>query len=184
MTTKAVMTAEQALRELVAGNQRFFATSQQYPRQTVARRREIARIQTPFAVILSCSDSRVPPELLFDQGLGDLYVVRCAGHVVDTSALGSLEHAVTLLGVPLILVLGHSGCGAVTAAVQGDPVEGAFGALLAGVAPAVALARTQSGNLLNNAIRAHLALTIAGLKRSPALGALASVGKLRISGAI
>ena len=121
------LTADQALQRLKDGNRKFMADA---PDQTAAaaqmdnprlnheRRLEIAQGQTPFAVLVSCSDSRVPPELLFGRGLGELFIVRNAGNTVDTVALGSIEYAVAQLGVPLVLVLGHERCGAVDAALS------------------------------------------------------------------
>ncbi len=110
--------AADALERLQQGNQRFVAGAPRYPHTELKWRREIEQVQKPIATILSCSDSRVPPELLFDQGFGDLFVIRVAGHVIDPSTLGSLQYALVHLHTPLFLVLGHERCGAVTAAVQ------------------------------------------------------------------
>lgn len=110
--------ALEALARLQQGNQRFVSGKPRYPHTELKWRREIEQVQKPIATILSCSDSRVPPELLFDQGFGDLFVIRVAGHVIDPSTLGSLQYALVHLHTPLFLVLGHERCGAVTAAVQ------------------------------------------------------------------
>jgi len=112
------MTAEAALARLREGNERFVAGKSRHPHAETAWRKDLEQTQRPFATVLSCSDSRVPPELLFDQGFGDLFVIRVAGHVIDPSTLGSLQYALVHLKTPLFLVLGHERCGAVTAAVQ------------------------------------------------------------------
>lgn len=116
-------------RLLVAGNERFVAGRQAHPHQTVAWRQSLVTAQHPFACVLGCADSRVPPELLFDRGLGDLFTVRAIGEVLDDAVVGSIEYAVEHLAVPLVVVLGHTGCGAVRAAIDllagGGPVTGA-----------------------------------------------------------
>ena len=115
--------ADAALAKLIAGNRRYVQHRQQYPDQSLPHRKELVSGQHPFAVILGCADSRVPPELLFDQGLGDLFVIRVAGNLVDDVVLGSIEYAVEHLGTKLIMVLGHEKCGAVSAAVEGGTVR-------------------------------------------------------------
>lgn len=110
--------ADAALARLLAGNERFLSGSARHPHTETSWRRGLEESQKPFATIISCSDSRVPPELLFDQGFGDLFVIRVAGQVIATSTVGSLEYALLHLKTPLVLVLGHEKCGAVTAAVQ------------------------------------------------------------------
>lgn len=108
------MTAWKALKE---GNDRFVEGQPEHPSQSVAHRASLAAAQKPTAVVFGCADSRVAAEIIFDQGLGDMFVVRTAGHVVDSAVLGSIEYAVTVLNVPLIVVLGHDSCGAVGAAL-------------------------------------------------------------------
>ena len=108
----------QALQELTAGNGRFVRGEMLHPSQGIDRRAEISAAQEPFAVIFGCSDSRVAAEIIFDQGLGDLFVVRTAGHVLDTTVIGSIEYGVEVLGTPLVIVLGHDYCGAVAAATE------------------------------------------------------------------
>ncbi|WP_312871030.1 carbonic anhydrase [Streptomyces lonarensis] len=117
-TTPATVTPNQALKRLVAGNNRWRAGNQQHPNETPARRLEAVSGQQPFALILACIDSRVPPELVFDQGLGDLMVIRSAGCVLDSAVIGSLKYGVLELGIPLLVALGHQHCGAVKAAIQ------------------------------------------------------------------
>ena len=107
------------------------------PNQGVERRKELVEGQHPFAIILCCSDSRVPPEVIFDQGLGDLFIVRTAGNVFDNIALGSIEYAVEHLEVPLLVVLGHGQCGAVTATVEGGHAPGHISNVVEAIQPAV-----------------------------------------------
>jgi len=107
-----------AWRSLREGNDRFVSGAREHPNQDVDRRTELTAGQNPFAVVFGCSDSRVAAEIVFDRGLGDLFVVRTAGHVVDSGVLGSLEFGVSVLGTPLVVVLGHDHCGAVMATLQ------------------------------------------------------------------
>jgi carbonic anhydrase len=118
------------LQQLIDGNNRYVAGKAMHPRQTRKARAEVARGQKPFAVILSCADSRVPPEILFDQGLGDLFVVRIAGNIATPEAIGSIEFAVKKFGAHFIMVLGHERCGAVEAAQQGQAVPGHIGSVV------------------------------------------------------
>lgn len=123
-----------AWRRLTGGNARFVAGNQQHPHQQVEWRQRLAEGQQPFACVLGCADSRVPPELVFDQGFGDLFTIRTAGQVLDNSVIGSVEYAVEHLGVRLIVVLGHESCGAVSAAVelvnQGAELSGSVSTLV------------------------------------------------------
>jgi carbonic anhydrase len=132
---------ELALRRLLAGNRRFLAGRPAHPRQDLRRVRAVSSGQAPLAMSLGCADSRVPPETLFDQGIGDLFDQRVAGHVVDDSVLGSIEYAAEHLGVPLLLVLGHGGCGAVAATVashrSGQNPGGHVAAIVDAIRPAV-----------------------------------------------
>ncbi|MFI5372359.1 MAG: carbonic anhydrase, partial [Candidatus Eisenbacteria bacterium] len=113
----------EGLQRLIEGNQRFVAGTSKHPNQSRARRDELAASQHPFATILGCSDSRVPAEMVFDQGFGDLFVIRVAGNIVAPDDLGSIEYASHHLGVPLIVVLGHEGCGGVVSALLSDSVR-------------------------------------------------------------
>jgi carbonic anhydrase len=136
-----VTPSELALRRLLAGNQRFLAGRPAHPRQDLRRVVEVSSGQNPMAMSLGCADSRVPPETLLDQGIGDLFDQRVAGNVVDTSVLGSIEYAAEHLRVPLMLVLGHSGCGAVAATVAshrtGENPGGHVAAIVEAIRPAV-----------------------------------------------
>ncbi len=133
--------AKEALKRLKEGNQRFVEERVIRPNQTYERMMRVSEGQHPFASILSCSDSRVLPEMLFDQGLGDLFVVRIVGNVADTDEIGSLEYGTGHLGSQLIVVLGHSKCGAVTAVANGSSMGGHIPALVDNIIPAVKKAR-------------------------------------------
>ena len=130
-------TARQALTQLEKGNKRYVADELTHQLQDVRRRGELKNGQWPWAIVLSCADSRVIPELIFDAGIGELFVVRVAGNVANTSSLASIEYAVHVLGVKLIVVLGHEGCGAVKAALDGDDLGYNLNHLLAHIKPAV-----------------------------------------------
>ncbi len=148
--------ASSVLADLQAGNERFCSGRAAGPRRGAADRIVCVAAQSPKAAVLSCSDSRVPPEILFDQGLGDLFVVRTAGHVVDRGALGSLEYAVEHLHVPVVVVLGHSRCGAVTAAVAGRAACGHVGWVVDAIRPAVAATAAAAGDPVDRAARGHV----------------------------
>ncbi len=178
------ITPGEALQRLMEGNRRYAAGNFLHPDQDPARRIELAEAQHPFAVILSCSDSRVPPEIIFDRGLGDLYVIRVAGHVADDIVLGSIEHAVEYLGVPLVMVLGHKNCGAVTATVQGHDAGGHFASLIKAIRPAVDKVKRQPTALLENAIRANVQMVAAQIRVSqPVLAKRVLEDTLRVVGA-
>lgn len=179
------MQPNQALNKLLEGNARYVSGKTQGPNRSVARRTEQAKGQRPFAIVIACSDSRVPPEILFDQGIGDIFVIRTAGNVVDDIALGSIEYAVEHLGANLIVVLGHKSCGAVTAAVAGGTAPGHVGSIVAKITPAVEKARAkQGGDLVDNAIRANIkevGQTVRGSE--PILRELMDDGAVRVVGA-
>jgi carbonic anhydrase len=151
--------ASAAIKRLEEGNQRFVRAQLQHPAQDLGSRRRLVRSQQPFAVILTCSDSRVPPELVFDQGLGDLFAVRVAGNIIDAAVLGSIEYAVRQLSTPLIMVMGHQGCGAVSTTLESilhnTTPHDDIGRLVNAIAPAVAVARQRPGDLLDNTVRAN-----------------------------
>jgi carbonic anhydrase len=178
---------DQALQQLLAGNQRYVEAHLSHPHLTTERRTEVARGQHPFAMVFSCVDSRVPPELVFDQGLGDLFVIRTAGHVLDQAAFGSIEFGTAALGIQLLVVLGHEQCGAVAATIAAldkrTAAPGHIGALVTGLTPAVEQARAQAGDLVHNAVRANVALTVRTLATSPILSQAMAQGQLKIVGA-
>ncbi len=180
-----VPSADAVLRELKAGNDHHVAKHYQHPHQSADRQRELSSGQHPHATILSCADSRVAPEIVFDQGLGDLFDVRVAGNVAGDSELASIEYAVAHLHTPLVVVMGHQRCGAVTAAAEAGEAEGHLPALLAMIRPAVDKARTQPGDLVDNAVRLNVENVVRQLRASaPVLEPLVSGGKLRIVGAV
>lgn len=156
----APLTPENVLEALISGNQRFIAHKALHPHQSGARLQEIAQGQHPIATVLSCADSRVPAELLFDTGLGDIFNVRVAGNIVTPEILGSVEYAVELLGTPLLMVLGHERCGAVTAAVQNESVPGHIADFLDEIQPAVAQVKEMPGDAIDNAVRANVQFQI------------------------
>lgn len=146
------LSADTALARLLEGNQRYLRHKERHPDQSRARQQELVEGQHPFAVILGCADSRVPPELLFDQGLGDLFVIRVAGNIVDDAILGSIEYAFLHLGTKLILVLGHEKCGAVSAAVEGGEAAGHLTALVAAIQPSVSATANAPGDKIHNCV--------------------------------
>jgi carbonic anhydrase len=155
-----------------------------HPNQSPARREEVACEQQPFAAILGCADSRVPPEIIFDQGLGDLFTVRVAGNVVNAATLGSLEYAVHELGVGLIVVLGHGSCGAVRAALSGHAGAGQISSLLASIQLAVQLSSGAPGDPVERAVRANVATVVRQLRSAaPILAPLVAARRLTIEGA-
>lgn len=170
-----------ALDWLQAGNDRHVAGRYVHWHQSVDRRRQIADSQRPHAVVLSCSDSQVPPEIVFDQGLGDLYVVRNAGAVLGERELGSIEHAVSTLGVSLIVVLGHQRCAAAHSALEGRSADGHFAAVMASLSPAVVRARDLPGDKVDNTVRANSRIVAETLRSAdPVLADLVRSGKVRV----
>lgn len=163
------MSPSAALAKLQRGNVRAAKGAAVHPRQDKARRRDTAKAQQPFAVVLACSDSRVAPELVFDQGMGDLFVVRVAGNVVDDNALGSIEYAVEHLGASLVVVLGHERCGAVKAALDGGEAPGHIGSLVHAIQPAIDETRGAKGDSLDLAVRANVARVVRQLRESEPL---------------
>ena len=171
-----------ALKKLMAGNQRFVQHQPQYPDQSAKRLQEVAQVQHPFATILSCADSRVPAEIVFDQGIGDLFDVRIAGNIATPEAIGSIEYAVVLLGTPLLLVLGHERCGAVTAAVKNEPLPGEISTFVNPILPAVKRVADQPGDTVDNAVVANVRYQIEQLQRSSLLNERLKSGQLKIVG--
>lgn len=171
-----------ALQKLMEGNQRFIQHQPQYPDQSALRLQEVAQAQHPFATILSCADSRVPAEIVFDQGIGDIFDVRIAGNIATSEAIGSIEYAVVLLGSPLLMVMGHERCGAVTAAVQNQSLLGEIGTFVKAIKPAVEKVKDQSGDAVENAVVANVQYQLERLKRSQLLTEQVRSGKLKIVG--
>jgi len=179
------ITADSVLAELKTGNKHHMAHRYQHPHETLDRQRQLVSGQHPHAEILSCSDSRVPPEIVFDQGLGDLFIIRVAGNVASDTEIGSLEYGAEHLHIPLLVVLGHESCGAVTAAVQGGPPEGHIAALVDLIKPAVEKTRGMPGDPVANTVRINVEMVVKQLRSSaPILSELVAHGKLRIVGAV
>lgn len=183
VTSPKDISPEAALQQLLEGNQRFVQHKQEYPHQSATRLQEVAQAQHPFATILSCADSRVPAELLFDAGIGDLFDIRVAGNVITPEVLGSLEYATTLLSTPLVMVLGHERCGAVTAAVQGGSLPGKIGAFVQPIKPVLSIVKGKPGDPVDNAVVANVHYQIEQMKRNSALITHQALqGKLKIVG--
>lgn len=176
------LSPDAALQKLMAGNERFIQHKPQYPDQSALRLQEVAQAQHPFATVLTCADSRVPVEILFDQGVGDIFDVRIAGNIATPEARGSIEYAVALLGTPLLMVLGHERCGAVTAAVQNEKLPGDIATFVKAIKPAVARVKNQPGDAVENAVVANVQYQIEKLQRSQILSQQLKSGKLKIVG--
>jgi carbonic anhydrase len=176
------ITPEQALKLLVEGNQRFVNRKQRYGNQDILRMQEVAKEQKPFAAILGCADSRVPSEIVFDQGLGDLFVCRVAGNIAVAEEIGSLEFGTAVLGAKVIMVMGHERCGAVEATMKGTAVPGQIGSLLEAIRPCLDRAKGKPGDPLENACKANIAYQVEKLKASPVLSERIAAGKLVITG--
>jgi carbonic anhydrase len=178
------LSPQEALARLADGNARFVSGLALHHNQDSGRRIEVAKEQHPFAAILGCSDSRVPPEVIFDQGIGDLYVVRTAGGVADDLALGSLEYAIDHLGVRLIVALGHQSCGAVAEAIRFANAPGHIDRLVKLIRPAVEKVINKPGEALDNAVRANTELVVELLKNcQPLISRYLKENRLHIAGA-
>jgi carbonic anhydrase len=180
------------LSRLLAGNQRFVRGELAHPGRRPGDFKPLAEGQTPVAVVVGCADSRVAPEILFDQGVGDLFVVRVAGNVVSGAGgvvKGSIEYAVAELSVPLVLVLGHSQCGAVKAAVKHldarDALPGAIRDLVEAIKPAVARIKGMPGDRLANAVRANVEAGVARLRTlEPILAPAVREARVKVAGGV
>jgi len=174
----------EAIAKLKEGNGRYTSGNLQHPGQTTERRTELAKTQHPFAAIVSCSDSRVPPEIVFDQGLGDLFVVRVAGNVINDEGLGSIEYTVDHLGTRLILVLGHQRCGAVQAAKETIAAKGKapghIESLVTAIKPAV---EATAKDDLETTVKANVKNVVKALRSSaPILKAKVDSGEIQVIG--
>ncbi len=177
-------TPDQVLEALLAGNKRFVENKLEAPNQDAARLKEVATGQNPLVSLLSCSDSRVPLAVIFDRGIGDLFVVRDAGNIATPEEIGSLEYGAFVLGTPLIMVLGHEKCGAVKAALEGKPLPGQIGSIVAAIQPAIDRAnQNDSEEFYIETIKRNVMLQIERLQASPLLHDLVEQGKLKIVGA-
>ena len=184
------MTPAEALRRLLDGNARFAAGRSQQAAPDPTRLRELADVQHPFATVLGCSDSRVPPEMVFDQGLGDVFVVRVAGNVVGTEILGSLGYALEHLETPLFMVLGHEGCGAVQAALakrhEGATEHGPLAELIDAVSPALDEVDPDepADAQLGHAVEANVRHTVRRLATTPAGRVALARDRISLVGAV
>ncbi|MFF0062743.1 carbonic anhydrase [Streptomyces sp. NPDC005279] len=187
MTDTSTLTPGEAFKMLLAGNQRFVSGAPEHPNQDAARRAETAPVQHPFAVLFGCSDSRLAAEIIFDRGIGDLFVVRTAGHVTGPEVLGSIEYGASVLGCPLVVVLGHDSCGAVAAtraAVEdGVAATGFVRDVIERVTPSVLAARaaglTQDGDVIAEHVRHTVDLL---LDRSRVLAEKVEAGRTAVVG--
>ncbi|HEY9853294.1 MAG TPA: carbonic anhydrase [Leptolyngbyaceae cyanobacterium] len=176
------MTPEQALQRLMDGNQRFVNQKRQSPHQNLSRLTEVAKEQKPFAAVLGCADSRFPVEIVFDQGLGDLFVCRVAGNLATTEEIGSLEFGTLVLGSKVLMVIGHERCGAVDACIKGAQVPGQIASVIDAIKPAVEATKNSAGDRLENATKANVMLQVEKLKTSPVIAQLINEGKLAVVG--
>jgi len=185
MSDTSPATAWNALKE---GNERFVAGQAEHPHQGIERRSSLTGGQRPIAAVLGCSDSRVAPEVIFDQGLGDLFVVRNAGHVLDASVLGSIEYAVAVLDVPLVVVLGHGSCGAVTAAVStadgGAAPSGYIRSVVDLIMPSVQAGRHAGLTSVGQVITKHVNETVTAMRiRAVPIAQRLAAGTMAVVGA-
>ena len=190
-TASQGVSPDDALKMLLDGNKRFVSNEAQHPHQSIEQRVRTAKEgQKPFATILTCSDSRVPPEIFFDAGIGYIFVIRVAGNVVDKDALGSIEYAADHLGSSLIMVVGHTKCGAIAAVVNNDHVGGNITSVTDKIRPAVEKTRAANKGLAGDALilestKANVRQSMEEITRSSGdIKGLVNAGKVKIVGAI
>jgi carbonic anhydrase len=169
---------DDALAKLKEGNARFVTNKVSTGKPTAAKRAETAQSQHPFAIVLGCADSRTSPEIVFDQNIGDLFVVRTAGNLVDDHALGSIEYAVEHLGARLIVVLGHERCGAVAAALASNTAPGHVQSLVRDIQPAIQAIKGKEGDANDLAIAENARLMAEKIRSEAALGDLAKAVRI------
>jgi carbonic anhydrase len=177
------ITPDAALKLLMDGNKRFTSGRSRHTNQNLANLRGVAKSQKPFAAILSCADSRVPSEIIFDRGFGDLFVCRVAGNVVTPEETGSLEFGAAVLGAKVLLVMGHQKCGAVDATIKGAQVPGQIASLIDAIKPSLTNLDTTKSNQLEAAIKANVVYQVGKIKESPVISPLIEEGKLKVVGA-
>ncbi len=176
---------QEALQKLIEGNIRFTKGKSTRPNQSLERIQEVSKKQSPFATIVGCSDSRVPNEIIFDQGLGDLFILRTAGQVSTYASWGSIEFSVAVLDVNLVVVLGHSSCGAVSAACKANDVPGHIITLTNAIKPAAEKTKHLEGDWLDHAVKANVALQVTSLRKlDPILSKRYNNGEIQIVGAV
>lgn len=186
-TEPHVESSGEALERLITGNHRYANNDTIDLHESPHRRSEVAKMQKPMAAIFSCVDSRVPPELVFDRGLGDLFTIRTAGHVLGNAVMGSIEFGVLELGIPLVFVMGHERCGAIKATIEAmkhpeKPVPGDMAHLVKSIEPSIKAAKNRPGDLLDNAVDANVEYTVAKLRKNNLFAKPLAEGKLRIVG--
>ncbi|MBD2233397.1 carbonic anhydrase [Phormidium tenue] len=177
------LSPEEALQRLLDGNLRFTGHHLEHPDQSEERVLELTQSQHPFATVLSCADSRVAAEIIFDQGLGDIFDVRVAGNIATLEVVGSIEYAVELLETPLLMVLGHERCGAVTAAVKNEPLPGDIGTFVQAILPAVEQVKGLPGDAVDNAVTANVRYQVEQVLRSSLVRDRQQSGQLQVVGA-
>jgi len=168
----ASVSPDTALAKLKEGNARFVASEVSNGKPNGAKRLENAKAQHPFAIVVACADSRTAPEIVFDANIGDLFVIRTAGNLVDDHTLGSIEYAVDHLGQRLVVVMGHQRCGAVTAAVAGGTAPGHIQSLVRDILPAVAAVKSKPGDATDNAILENARLISGRISKEVEVGDL------------
>ncbi|MBD2182865.1 carbonic anhydrase [Planktothrix sp. FACHB-1355] len=176
------MSPDEALQRLMDGNQRFIGGKPINPNRSLARLRQVAQTQKPFAALLTCADSRIPAEILFDQGFGDLFMCRVAGNVVTPEEMGSLEFGTLVLGAKLLMVMGHKKCGAVDATIKGAQVPGQIGSLLDAIKPALQISRSLDKDRLESTTKANVLVQVENLKKSSVISQLIKENKLKVVG--
>ena len=182
-----VASGEEALARLVEGNRRYVAFRSSNVNETPTRRAAVSQSQKPFAIVFSCVDSRAPPELVFDRGLGDLLVIRTAGHTVDKAVLGSLEFGVAVLKIPLLVVMGHERCGAVSSSIEligkNESAPAEINDIVEGIRPAVERFKGQGLEVAEQVIKANTELTVERLKQIPIMAEAIEQDQLLVVGA-
>ncbi|VEP14558.1 Carbonic anhydrase [Hyella patelloides LEGE 07179] len=177
-------TPDRVLEALMAGNKRFVTNKSEARNQEYLRLQEVVEGQKPLVSILGCADSRVPIEIIFDRGFGDLFVVRDAGNIATPEEIGSLEYGTAILGSKVLMVLGHEKCGAVKAALEGKPLPGQIGSIVAAIQPAIDRNdKNDSEKFYTKTIKRNIRLQVEKLNSSPLLHDLVEQGKLKIVGA-
>jgi carbonic anhydrase len=180
-SAKRQMTGNEALELLLAGNKRFLSGKLEHPNHCEESRKGLVSGQDPVAVVLACADSRVPPVDIFDQGLGDLFILRVAGNIINDHILGSIEYAVSHLHTPLVMVMGHSSCGAVGAVAQGVKLGGHIASLTPSIEAALKKAKGQDGHWTNNAAKELAKTTAKNIEESePIIADLVTEGKVLV----
>ena len=176
------ITPDAALKLLMDGNKRFTSGKNSRPNQSLANLRAVSKSQKPFAAILSCADSRVPSEILFDRGFGDLFICRVAGNVVTAEETGSLEFGTLVLGAKVLLVMGHKKCGAVDAAIKGAQVPGQIASLLDAIKPGIAKLDSKKADQLEAGVKANVVYQVQKIQESPVISKLVADGQLKVVG--